>query len=194
MDEGGPVIWWLEHSGSLLICAATACAIGGSAWIWRMQRVLVAFTLHGVRLEVHGARPVEDLVIETMWRSSLSMTNRSRGPRRLPVLASRATVLAGGKTYLASVYVECDTQEVSPSQIALAWAEFVLPAGAEPRVITVWLLGGERRPRSMRFLLNPRAHRLKSVRLGRHQLRPHEGPLGTAPERMAHNASRDAAY
>ena len=166
MDEGGPVIWWLEHSGLLLVCAATAYAIGGSVWIWRVRRALVAVTLRGVRLEVHGARPVEDLVIETMWRSPLSMTNRSRGPRRLPVIASRATVLAGGKTYLASVYVECDAQEVSPEQLALAWAEFVLPSGVEPQVLAVAVLDGNTRPHSLRFLLNSRPYRSSSARVG----------------------------
>src|SRR3546814_13176305 len=101
-------------------------------------------TLRGVHLEVHGAIPAEDLVIETMWRGPLSMTNRSRRPRFIPVLASRATVVASRKTYLAQVYVEFGGDELSPDQAALAWAEFVLPGGVAPRSLSLEVLAPNR--------------------------------------------------
>lgn len=67
-----------------------------------------------------------------MWRASLSMTNRSLRPGSLPVLASRATVVAGRKTYLAEVSVECGAAEPNPDQVALAGAEFVAARWGHP--------------------------------------------------------------
>lgn len=162
--------WWLQYAGWLLIAAGTA---GPIVWIWLARQCRTRVTLHRVQIEVHAATPAEDLVIETMWRVSVSMTNRSRRPRRLPLLASRATGVAGRKTYLAAVFRECAADELSPDQVVLAWAEFMLPAGVAPRLIAIAVLGGSRGPLSLRFRLHSHPARLPNVRFGGRTVRTH---------------------
>ena len=135
---------WVQASGWLLAGAGIICLLVAIAWRWHSRRRRTGARLNGVQLEVHAANPIADLVIETQWRVSLSMTNRSRGPRNVPVLASRATVVAGRKTYLAEVFIECGVDELSPDQVALAWAEFVIPSGVTPRTVTLTKLSGKR--------------------------------------------------
>lgn len=106
-----------------------AVAGGAIAIVWWMRRPRRAFTIDQIRVELHGAHIVDDRVIEVVWRVALSMTNKSRRPRALPVFAERATVRAEHRVYLASVYLDADAREVSPGDVALAWVECVLPGG-----------------------------------------------------------------
>jgi hypothetical protein len=78
---------------------------------------------------------VDDRLVDGLWRATLSMTNRSRRPRTLPVLASRATVAAARRVYLAAVFMERDVTELSPGEVAIAWVECVLPNGVNPGLV-----------------------------------------------------------
>ncbi|MCC2032610.1 hypothetical protein [Microbacterium allomyrinae] len=56
---------------------------------------------------------VDDRVVEALWRAAISMTNKTRRPRALPLFAERATVKAGRRVYLSSVYLDADAIEVT---------------------------------------------------------------------------------
>ena len=127
---------------------ATASTIGIACWKRRARRVYV---IDHVKLEMHPVSVVEDRVIEQVWRAAISMTNTSRRPRVLPVLAERATVRAGGRVFLANVYLETHVDEVNPDDVPLAWVEFVLPGGIAPGVIVVSRLRGDERARPLRW-------------------------------------------
>jgi hypothetical protein len=45
-------------------------------------------------VELHDARIIDDRVIDAVWRTAISMTNKTRRPRALPVFAEQATVVA----------------------------------------------------------------------------------------------------
>src|SRR4051794_7141246 len=100
-----------------LVCIASVVA----AFVWRKHRTRRFFTIDHVRVELHDACIVDDRVMDAVWRVAVSMTNISRRPRVLPVLAARATVTANHRTYLADVYLDADVCEVSPGDVALAW-------------------------------------------------------------------------
>lgn len=117
-----------------------------------------------VRVEMHPACIVEDRVIEQVWRAAISMTNVSRRPRLLPVLAERATVRAGIRAYLASVYLDADAFEVNPGAVAVAWVECVLPSESVPIAVRADVLFGGRAPRGARFALPDSRDRLRSLR------------------------------
>lgn len=113
--------------------------VAGAA-MWRHRRARSVYVIDHVRVELHPACLVEDRVIENVWRAAISMTNTSRRPRLLPVLAERATARAGRRLHLASIYLDADLVEVGPGDVALAWAEFVLPGDTDLRVIHITLL------------------------------------------------------
>lgn len=127
---------------------ATASMFGLVRWKRRARRVYV---IDHVKLEMHPACVVEDRVVEQLWRAAISMTNTSRRPRLLPVLAERATVRASRRVFLANVYLETDVDEVNPDDVALAWVEFVLPSGMAPGVIVVSRLRSGERARPLRW-------------------------------------------
>ena len=127
---------------------ATASMVGLVWWKRRARRVYV---IDHVKLEMHPPCVVEDRVVEQVWRAPISMTNTSRRPRVLPVLAERATVRAGNPVFLANVYLETDVDEVNPDDVALAWVEFVLPGGMAPGVIVVSRLRSGERARPLRW-------------------------------------------
>lgn len=115
--------------------------------------VSVQLTMSGSRL--HEAHIVEDRVIDAVWRAPISMTNRTRRPRVLPVFAERATVRAGHRVHLAVVCLENDAMEVNPDDVALAWVEVVLPASQSARVVDAAVM--QTRPRTLRFVCLPGA-------------------------------------
>lgn len=117
-------------------------------WWRRARRVYV---IDHVKLEMHPACVVEDRVVEQVWRSAISMTNTSRRPRFLPVLAKRATVRTGRSVFLANVYLDSDVHELNPREVALAWVEFVLPENASPRRIDTTSLLGDVRARALHW-------------------------------------------
>lgn len=92
---------------------------------------------NGIKIEAHGMHLIDDLVIECVWRITISLTNYSRRPRRLPTLAARATVSARRKVYLAQVFLERHVYELSPNELALIEVDFVLPAGLTPQRMTI---------------------------------------------------------
>ena len=122
-----------------VLVIATASMVGLVWWKRRARRVYV---IDHVKLEMHPACIVEDRVVEQVWRAAISMTNTSRRPRLLPVLAERATVRTGRSVYLANVYLDADVRELNPLSVALAWVEFALPGGMLPGVIVAsWRRG-----------------------------------------------------
>src|SRR5687767_1094930 len=101
-----------------------ACIAGTvSAVIW-WRPIHRTVTIGHVRVELHAAHIVDDRVIDAVWRAAISMTNRTRRPRALPVFGERATVSARHRLYLADVYLETDAKQINPDDVVLAWVEF----------------------------------------------------------------------
>ena len=140
--------------------AAVAVAV-----VWWKRRARSVYVIDHVRVEMHPACVVDDRVIEQVWRAAISMTNTSRRPRTLPVLAERATVRAGWRAYLASVYLDADVLEVNPGAVAVAWAECVLPRDSVPAGIRLNALHNWREPRGVRFTVPGSRRTLQSPRL-----------------------------
>jgi len=123
-----------------------------AALVWCKQRARRrVVTMEHIRVELHGACIVEDRVIDGIWRAAISMTNNSRRPRVAPVFAERATVTAGRRAYLASVYLDADVSEVNPGDVALARVEFVLPAATCLRRVELLVLPPEGDARRLRL-------------------------------------------
>lgn len=117
--------------------STTVCVLlQAIAWlVWRAGHARPSRVQRGIRIELHGVYMVDDRVVDGLWRAALSMTNRSRRPRSLPVLASRATVAAARRVYLAEVFMERDVAELSPGEVVVAWVECVLPNGVSPGLV-----------------------------------------------------------
>lgn len=136
-------VWiWVALAGAAMVVVA------GVWWKRRARRVYV---INHVRVEMHPPCVIEDRAIEQVWRAAISMTNVSRRPRDLPVLAARAIARTGRYQYLGDVYLDAAAVETSPGEVALVWVEFVLPCGRAPGVINAQLLYGDRAPRSVRL-------------------------------------------
>ncbi|GAA3033462.1 hypothetical protein GCM10010462_20420 [Microbacterium dextranolyticum] len=131
-----------------VLVIAMASTVGLVRWKQRARRVYV---IDHVKLELHPAHIVEDRVVEAVWRAAISMTNTSRRPRSIPVLAERATVRAGGYVYLADVYLDVDVRELNPRGVALAWIEFALPGDAPAPRIDTGILDAGGRSRTLRW-------------------------------------------
>lgn len=143
-----------------VLVVATASMVG---LVWWKRRARHVYVIDHVRVEMHPACVVEDRAIEQVWRAAISMTNTSRRPRSLPVLAERATARAGRCVFLANVYLDADVRELNPRAVALAWIEFVLPGGVSPRAIDTDILIGDRRPGPLRWLARPTGQRAEMV-------------------------------
>lgn len=111
--------------------------------VWWNRRARRVYVIDHVRVKMHAACVIEDRVVEIVWRAAITMTNTSLRPRVLPVFAERATVRAGRRTYLGSVYLESYVSEISPGETVVAWLEGTLPA---PSIQGVELL--QLRPRN----------------------------------------------
>lgn len=131
---------------ALVIAAASTIGV-----LWWKRRARHVYVIDHVKLEMHPPGVVEDRVVEQLWRAAISMTNTSRRPRVLPVLADRATVRAGRCVYLADVYLDANVHELNPRDVTLAWVEFALPSDAPAHRIDTGLLDGGRRPRTLRW-------------------------------------------
>jgi len=151
MSDWAFPLGWLLAGASI---GVVAFLTGRQLWRGHGRR---SASLDGVKIEVHGVHPVEDLVMENLWRVTISMTNRSRTPRPLPTLASRSTIAAGKKRYLASVVLERDITELSPDDVAIAWVEATLPAGATPRSLALAELRLRGAPRHVGLRILPRS-------------------------------------
>lgn len=127
---------------------ATASTIGITWWGRRARRV---YMIDHMKVEMHPACVVDDRVVEQVWRAAISMTNTSRRPRLLPVVAERATVRAGRSVFLANVYLDADVHEGNPQSVALAWVYFALPNSTPAGRIDIDLLTGERLLRTLRW-------------------------------------------
>lgn len=141
---------------ALVIAAASTIGV-----LWWKRRARHVYVIDHVKLEMHPPGVVEDRVVEQLWRAAISMTNTSRRPRVLPVLAARATVRAGRSVFLADVYLDADLHELNPRDVALAWVEFVLPSAVPADRIDTVLIG-DQRARALRWL----ARADRSVRRG----------------------------
>ena len=60
-------------------------------------------------------------MIERNWRITLLMTNGTRKPAAVPVLSSRAVVIAGRKQYAGTVYLEREARELNPGDALVVW-------------------------------------------------------------------------
>ena len=134
----------------VVLSGAVGVALG---YVWWKRRARRVYVIDHVRVEMHPACVVEDRAIEVAWRAAISMTNTSRKPRTLPVFAERATVRAGRQVYLATVCLDIDVHEVNPSDVALAWVDFVLPAPEPSRLADVGVVRGK--VRTLRFVCLP---------------------------------------
>lgn len=132
----------------VVLAGIAAVLVASVWWRWHARRVYV---ISRVRVEMHPACVVEDRVIEKVWRAAISMTNTSRRPRALPTFAERATVRAGRREYLATVYLDAGEFEVNPREVSLVWVESVLPADAVPSLTRAVLLRQRRTPRVLRY-------------------------------------------
>jgi len=133
----------------VVLAGVTALAV---AVVWWKRRARRVYVIDHVRVEMHPACVVEDRVIEHVWRAAISMTNTSRRPRALPVLAERATVRVGRRAYLAHVHLDTVDVELNPGGVALAWVEFELPSGALPARIETHQLPVTDRPTPLRWV------------------------------------------
>ncbi len=120
--------------------------------VWLRCRARRVYVINHVRVEMHPPCIVEDRVIEQVWRAAISMTNTSRRPRMLPTLGERVTVNCGGRSYLASAFLDAEPVEINPGEVALVWVDAVLPADSRPRSCALVHLRIQRPPRSLRFL------------------------------------------
>jgi len=127
---------------------ATASMVGV---VWLNRRARRVYVIDYVKLEMHPPCVIEDRVVEQVWRAAISMTNTSRRPRVLPVLAERATARAGRCVFLANVYLDADVHEVNPQSMALAWVEFALPGDLSVNRIDIDLPTGTRHLRGLRW-------------------------------------------
>lgn len=123
--------------------------------VWRAAHSRPSRVQRGIRIELHGVHMVDDRVVDGLWRATLSMRNRSRRPRSLPVLASRATVAAARRVYLAEVFMERDITELSPGEVAVAWVECVLPSDANPGLVELAELRPGKTNRRLRLRSGP---------------------------------------
>ena len=129
--------WIPTHSST-----AAAAVVGyllvtvAAAWLARwLYKPRSSHTRDGVRIEAHGTHMVDDLILERLWRTTISVTNVSRGPRPVPLFASRATVRAGRKVYLAGVFVERDLCELNPDEVVVVQVDCLLAAGVAPQTL-----------------------------------------------------------
>lgn len=134
---------------SWVVLVGVAAVVAAGAW-WK-RRARRVYVIDHVRVEMHPACVVEDRVIEQVWRAAISMTNTSRRPRASPTFAGRATVRAGRREYLATVYLDADEVELNPRQVSLAWVDSVLPADVVPGLTRAVLLRQRRTSRVLRF-------------------------------------------
>lgn len=128
-----PRVWFL-----IAFIAGVVAAI-----VWWKRRPRRTVTIHHVRVELHDAHIIEDRVVDAVWRAAISMTNNTRRPRVLPVFGARATVTAKSRVYLAEVFLENESKEANPGDVALAWVEFVLPEKAAARHVELTRLRDE---------------------------------------------------
>lgn len=141
---------------ALVIATASTAGI-----VWWRRRARHVYVIDHVKLEMHPLCVVEDRVAEKVWRAAISMTNTSRRPRLLPVLAERAGVHSGRYVFLANVYLDAEVEEVSPRQVELAWVEYVLADGERARTIVTSQLRCADLPRSRRWAVRSSANDLR---------------------------------
>ena len=130
------------------LAIATASTVGLVWWKRRARRV---YLIDHVKLEMHPPCVVEDRVVEQLWRAAISMTNTSRRPRLVPVLAERATVRTGRSVFLANVYLDSDVHELNPREVALVWIELVLPRDTNACTVTTTHLRRTVQARALRW-------------------------------------------
>lgn len=148
-----------------VVLAMVAAVLAAGAW-WK-RRARRVYVINRVRVEMHPACVVEDRVIEQVWHAAISMTNTSRRPRTLPMFAERATVRAGRREYLATVYLDADVIEVSPADVAVAGVECVLPSGSVPIAFRTDVMHGRGERRGARVAFSSGRDRLRSPNLDR---------------------------
>lgn len=160
------MLGWISNIGWTAAVVGVGCLLIGLvvAWVvWRASRPLSSRTSHGMRIDAHSIHAVDDLIVECLWRTTMSVTNVSRRPRPVPVFASRATVTAGRKVYLASVFVERDLWELNPDEVAVVQVDCLLAAGAVPRKVELVELRGiiDSRRLQLRLERQPRMPRVQ---------------------------------
>jgi hypothetical protein len=160
---------WNSSLAGLVATACVGCVVIVAISFTQRARARRAVVRRGIAIKWEGARPVDDLIVECLWRTTISVTNQSRAPRQVPVLASRATVAAGRKVYLGSVFLERELLELNPDEVAVIWVDYLLPAGTLPRRVELSELrvrGDDRRVRLRPAAHSRRAGALRSTSAG----------------------------
>jgi len=139
---------------SWLVPLIAAIAFGVAGWL--LLRVLnspsLPATIEGVRVEVTAARLAEDHVLEHVWTVTVVLTNTTRRPRTVPVLAQRAEVRTKQARYVAELTTEVSWEredgarlELNPAGTAIGSVWVVLPAGEAPVLLRMQQLEPKQR-------------------------------------------------
>ena len=127
------------NSWLALLIAAIALVL--AAWILlRAQNApSLPADVAGIRLEVTAPLVVEDRVLEQLWEVPVVLTNTTRRPRTVPVLAQRAEVRTKQARYTAELTTEVSwwseggaRLELNPAGTTIGSVWVVLPAGEVP--------------------------------------------------------------
>ena len=127
------------NSWPALLIAAIALVL--AAWILlRAQNApSLPADVAGIRLEVTAPLVAEDRVLEQLWEVPVVLTNTTRRPRTVPVLAQRAEVRTKHARYTAEVTTDVSWEgehqtrlELNPAGTAIGSVWVVLPAGEAP--------------------------------------------------------------
>lgn len=127
----------------LLIVGIAAFAVL-LAYIGRTSRLrsLPAF-VRGIRIEAETPRIIEDRIVEAVWSTPILLTNPGRRPAQAPILALRAEVVAGRRTFVAGLEFEQQyifngiAGEMNPGDIIVGHVTVILPGGETPTRVLI---------------------------------------------------------
>lgn len=144
-----------SNSWPVLLIAAFALALVMRLLLRAQNSPSLPTNVDGVRLEVTAPLVVEDRVLEQVWEVPIILTNTTRRPRTVPVLAQRAEVRTKHARYTAEVTTDVSWEgehqtrlELNPAGTAIGSVWVVLPAGEAP--VRLWLQ--ELHPKQRHFL------------------------------------------
>ncbi|WP_204948042.1 hypothetical protein [Microbacterium laevaniformans] len=128
------------ESWPLLLVAAII--LGAAAWLLlrAQQSPSLPTNIGGIRIEVIAPVLSEDRVLEQVWEVPVVLTNKTRRPRAVPVLAQRAEVRTKRARYIAELTTEVSWEreedgarlELNPAGTTIGSVWVVLPAGEPP--------------------------------------------------------------
>ncbi len=148
------------NSWPALLIAAIALVLAAWLLLRAQNSPSLPADVAGIRLEVTAPLVVEDRVLEQLWEVPVVLTNTTRRPRTVPVLAQRAEVRTKQARYTAELTTEVSwgregggRLELNPAGTTIGSVWVVLPAGEVP----VRLQLQELEPKQRRFRARLRA-------------------------------------